>query len=288
MPPPHDAAATGAGLTGETAALRGRWVEAPDDGAAAPRGRGRSLASGIAHWGQWRSTLLLTALSALCSVSLTRLWLWFKGASEMGDARYIALFVSIPMSALAGGLAIALVITLEDTRRRIHELAMTDPLTGLRNRRHFIQWAQRELELANRHDLPLALVVLDIDHFKRINDGHGHGVGDAVLVELGRRCSGVLRGTDLLARWGGEEFIALLPNTSAPLALQLSERLRVAASAPMALPPTPGLQVTVSAGVAGRAVGTTVQPSLDALLQAADRALYEAKNAGRDRVRMAR
>ena len=244
----------------------------------------RTVAARIAQLGVLRATLLLTAVSALGSVALTYLWLRLKGEHEMGDALYIALFVAIPMSAVASAVASMLVITLEHTRQRMHELAMTDPLTGLRNRRHFIHWAQRELDLAQRHDLPLALLVVDVDHFKRINDTHGHAVGDQVLVEIGKRCGAALRGTDLLARWGGEEFIALLPNTPAPLALQLGDRLRAAAAA--STHPLMSAAVTVSVGVAGRAAGCAAGTTLDALISAADRALYEAKHAGRDRVRM--
>ena len=262
------------------------FVPLADEPLLAARRLRRVLAEGIARWGVLRSTVLMTVVSALMSVLMTRLWLWVKGDAVMGDALYIALFVAVPMSALAGGLSIVLVVTLEKTRQRIHELAMTDPLTGLRNRRHFIERAQREIELANRHDLPLALVVLDVDHFKRVNDAHGHVVGDQVLVELGKQWTMALRGTDVLARWGGEEFIALLPNTPAPLAQQLSERLRAAAATAIHLPPVQPLLVTVSLGVAGRAPGTAAAPTLDALIQAADRALYEAKHAGRDRVQM--
>jgi diguanylate cyclase (GGDEF)-like protein len=191
------------------------------------------------------------------------------------------------MTAIGGGICIALVVTLEDMRRRLHELALTDPLTGLRNRRHFIQWAQRELDLAHRHDLPVAMLLLDIDHFKLINDAHGHAMGDHVLVEIGQRCTATLRSTDLLARWGGEEFIALLPNTPEPLAQTLAERLRSAAASAIALPEGGGsVRATVSVGVAGRGAGGRPLMTLDALTQAADRALYDAKRQGRDRVRV--
>jgi diguanylate cyclase (GGDEF)-like protein len=251
---------------------------------ASPVGLRRAVAARIAHWGALRSTVLLTLASALGSVALTSLWLWAKGAQEVGDALYITLFVAVPMTAVGGGVCIMLVVTLEDMRRRLHELAMTDPLTGLRNRRHFVQWAQRELELAHRHDLPLALLVFDIDHFKRVNDTHGHLVGDQVLVEIGRRCNATLRNTDLLARWGGEEFIALLPNTPQALAQQLGERLRSAVSCAIEFPHAGSVQVTVSVGVIGRRLGAGPPASLDALIQAADHAMYQAKSQGRDRV----
>jgi diguanylate cyclase (GGDEF)-like protein len=253
---------------------------------AAPRRFRRAAAARIARLGVLRSTLLLTLFSALGSVALTCLWLLATGAESVGDSIYITLFVAVPMTVIGGGISTVLVVMLEDTRRRMHELAMTDPLTGLHNRRHFAEGAQRELDLAQRHDLPLALVVLDIDHFKRVNDTHGHVVGDQVIAEIGRRCAGVLRGTDLLARWGGEEFIALLPNTPETLAQVLGERLRAAAAPPIRLPSGDDVLATVSVGVAGRSAGSGPVPTLDALSQAADRAMYDAKRMGRDRVRL--
>jgi diguanylate cyclase (GGDEF)-like protein len=260
-----------------------------DDTHPAPRLLRRVVAARIARWGVLRATALLTLASAIGSVALTCFWLWAKGADAIGDALYITLFVAVPMTAVGGGICIVLVVSLEQMRKRLHDLAMTDPLTGLRNRRHFIQWAQRELDLAHRHDLPVAMLVLDIDHFKRINDTHGHMVGDLVLVEIGKRFGATLRGTDLLARWGGEEFIALLPNTPEPLARLLGERLRSAVAVAVQLPHGAAVQVTVSVGVTGRhgAPGRSAVTTLDALTQAADRALYEAKRLGRDRVSVA-
>jgi diguanylate cyclase (GGDEF)-like protein len=244
----------------------------------------RAVVLRIARLGVLRSTLVLTLGSALGSVALTCLWLLATGAQSIGDAIYVTLFVAVPISAIGGGISIVLVVMLEDTRRRMHELAMTDPLTGLHNRRHFAEQAQRALDLAQRHDLPLALLVLDIDHFKNVNDTHGHVVGDQVIAEIGRRCATVLRSTDLLARWGGEEFIALLPNTPEALARVLGERLRVAAAPPIHLANGEVVLATVSVGVAGRSTGAGPVPTLDALSQAADRAMYDAKRLGRDRV----
>ena len=255
-----------------------------DDPHGTPRQLRRAVAARIARWGVLRSTVLLTLVSAVGSVALTCLWLLASGAREVGDAIYITLFVAVPMTAVGGGICIVLVASLEAMRMRLQALAMTDPLTGLHNRRHFIEWAQRELDLAHRHDLPLAMLVLDIDHFKRINDTHGHVVGDQVLIEIGKRCSATLRGTDLLARWGGEEFIALLPNTPEPLAQLLGERLRSAVASAIAMPQGQVVLATVSVGVTGRSVGAGPVTTLDTLTRAADRALYDAKRRGRDRV----
>jgi diguanylate cyclase (GGDEF)-like protein len=257
------------------------------DPQATPRRLWRVLVARIARLGVLRSTILLTLASATGSVALTCLWLLASGASAVGDALYITLFVAVPMTAVGAGICLSLLVALEETRQRVQALAMTDALTGLANRRHFVNAAQRELALAQRHDLPLALLVLDIDHFKRVNDNHGHVAGDEVIVEIGRRFSATLRSTDLLARWGGEEFIALLPNTPEALAQQLAERLRTAAAAAIHLPLGQTVQVTVSVGVVGRSPGSGPLPTLDGLAQAADRAMYDAKNLGRDRVSVA-
>ena len=178
-----------------------------------------------------------------------------------------------------------LVVALEQAWGRVNELAMVDGLTGLSNRRRFIPAAEREIDLARRYQQPLALLVLDVDHFKAINDTHGHLAGDRVLVEVGQRCLQALRATDLLARWGGEEFIVLLPNTPLAQAQQLAERVRetVSASAQLVVQGQM-VQATVSVGAAGASSGQVV--SLEMLIQLADSALYRAKHAGRDRVSM--
>lgn len=241
----------------------------------------------VVRLGVWRTTLLFSASISLMSLGLTWLYIRLGGYGEMGEAFYISLLVPLPMTLLPGGMIFALVAALEQARHTAHTLSMTDVLTGLHNRRHFMQSAQRELDLAQRHGLPLALLILDIDHFKRVNDQHGHAVGDQVLIEVGRRCAQVLRATDLLARWGGEEFVVLLPNTGHEQAHQLAERMRetVAYSAQL-YAAQEAVRVTISIGVAGT---VPQQPTtLDALVQQADRALYDAKHAGRNQVWLAK
>jgi diguanylate cyclase (GGDEF)-like protein/PAS domain S-box-containing protein len=159
---------------------------------------------------------------------------------------------------------------------RLRRDATTDPLTGLANHRALQERLRHELAHAQRHDQPLSVVLLDIDHFKSINDTYGHGVGDAVLAELARRLVGHVRGRELIARIGGEEFAWILPATSADEALHAAERLREAiADVPFAH----GERVTTSAGVCDLAGAG--DPSR--LLELADRALYAAKAAGRNR-----
>jgi diguanylate cyclase (GGDEF)-like protein len=164
---------------------------------------------------------------------------------------------------------------------RIAALARRDPLTGLPNRLAFEEALHRELRRARRDGSALALLALDVDHFKRVNDAHGHPAGDAVLAAVAARARGALRGEDLLARIGGEEFAAILPGADLAAAADAGERIRRA----IATEPVPALDrslpVTVSVGCAALAPD---DPDGAALLGRADARLYEAKRAGRDRV----
>jgi diguanylate cyclase (GGDEF)-like protein len=156
--------------------------------------------------------------------------------------------------------------------------AITDDLTGLFNRRHFDERLDREVQLAERSGGPVSLVLLDLDHLKRVNDRFGHPAGDAVLRYVGATLKAVVRTVDICARYGGEEFGVILPYTDQSGALLAAERIRAALS-------TTPLQlvgrVTASFGVA---TYPSVGPSAAELVVAADRAMYAAKNAGRDRI----
>ena len=245
--------------------------------------RFRRFSAWISKIGVVPATVLLAALISLGSLALTWLALHGLGYSSMGSAFWISLLVPLPLTLVFGGLCFLLVTSLERAWATVNEQAMLDALTGLSNRRRFVPAAQRELDLAQRHGQPLALVLLDVDHFKSINDAFGHLSGDAVLVEVARRCQSALRNTDLLARWGGEEFIMLLPNTPLPHARQLAERVREAiVSTPWFRINGEEVQVTASLGAAGSPLGQTW--SLDELIKRADIAMYQAKSDGRDRV----
>ena len=171
-----------------------------------------------------------------------------------------------------------------DRKALEHELrvqADTDGLTGLLNRRAFLAAFERAFELAIRHSRPLSLLTLDADHFKQVNDTHGHPVGDAVLVELARVATSCLRTSDRLGRIGGEEFAVLLPETDEAGAVRFAERLLDAVRA-ISLDIGGGqhLGVTVSIGIVSM---TDAAPCPDDLLRAADQALYAAKAGGRNR-----
>ena len=166
-----------------------------------------------------------------------------------------------------------------EANRRLARQALTDDLTALANRRHGAHQLEREVALCVRHRRVLALVRVDVDHFKAINDTHGHQAGDQVLAEVARRLAGAVRGGDELARWGGDEFVAILPGTDKPGALRAAERLRAAVAAAPVQAAETELAVTVSVGWAHWSGDTP-----DDLLARADRALYRAKDAGRDTV----
>jgi diguanylate cyclase (GGDEF)-like protein len=162
--------------------------------------------------------------------------------------------------------------------------ATRDGLTGLFNRRAFLERLAEELARAKRNGSELSVLLLDVDHFKRVNDRLGHQAGDDVLRALGARLSAVLRKYDTLARYGGEELIAALPGCGPAAALVVAERMRSAvASAPIETGAGP-VELTVSIGSATCAAG---EPDADALIARADAALYRAKNAGRNRVEAA-
>ena len=173
-------------------------------------------------------------------------------------------------------------------RARLRRSGFTDVLTGWRNRRYLQARMKEELARARRERSSLICLMLDIDHFKRINDSWGHAAGDQVLRELAQRIESEVRASDVAARWGGEEFVILLPDTDADAGTSLAERIRKAVSAePFPLPGGCNVPVTVSIGIAGMAPAegdSDFKTIGDSLIARADVALYKAKAAGRDRV----
>jgi diguanylate cyclase (GGDEF)-like protein len=168
---------------------------------------------------------------------------------------------------------------MELERAHAIHLAETDPLTGLFNRRGFEEYAARELSRAARHGRPLAVAILDIDHFKRVNDCHSHAGGDVVLREVAECLHQGARVSDVVGRWGGEEFILLLPETTLAEAGQLAERLRLQIAGRLIAFAGQEIHCTASFGIAGLAPG---EP-LESLIHRADTLLYRAKEQGRNR-----
>ena len=162
----------------------------------------------------------------------------------------------------------------------ISHLAQHDELTGLANRRHMLERMEAERLRSHRTGRPLLLALLDLDHFKNVNDTHGHAAGDQVLQAFVGSVQAMVRGTDVLARWGGEEFVLMLPETDAAGAEELLEHLRHAVQALEVPVDGQTLRITVSIGLAAGRPGETVAQTLDR----ADQAVYQAKAWGRNRV----
>ncbi len=209
------------------------------------------------------------------------LYVWFFPAETpdvfaSGTAQSVAFVLQFAVT-IAGSFGY-LSAQRERAENALRRLSMYDALTELLNRRAFMELAGREYVRARRDRLPLAVLMLDLDHFKAVNDIHGHQTGDEVLREFARRSKAALREVDLLCRYGGEEFCALLSGTATAAGMQVAERIRAAvASAPCA----PGVAVTVSVGVAALRPGE----ELAAVIGRSDEALYRAKKDGRDCVR---
>jgi diguanylate cyclase (GGDEF)-like protein len=177
-------------------------------------------------------------------------------------------------------------MTSMQSRLDLERLASTDPLTGLHNRRAFLSYCAEELLGASRVTEPVSLVLIDLDHFKQVNDRHGHEAGDAALCAVASQLRGAVRENDFLARWGGEEFIVLLPATSSEQAVQVAQRLRLCIESISLLhngrvDAWSSIRLAISVGVV---TATGVIESMDTLFRACDEALYTAKASGRNTV----
>lgn len=194
-----------------------------------------------------------------------------KPVFDQNDANLLSLFSN------------QVAITLENSRllNELQELAIHDPLTGLLNRRGFKEIAEREIDVANRFSHNLSLLFLDLDHFKQINDNHGHAIGDQILVGLATRCKNILRTVDVICRYGGEEFIILLMESNLQAAIEVGKRINnVVRLYPFHTDAGP-INLTISIGVAEY---ENHMNNIGVLINNADMALYKAKSSGRDRV----
>lgn len=238
----------------------------------------------------WRRIAVLTAFTlvavAATMVALHRLQ---PGVLDprVDIANFVAATVMLPAISVLAGLLGSLRRRLRQQRAeltaalaRIHELAVTDDLTQLPNRRHAQALLDDERQRCQRSGRAYAVALVDIDHFKRINDVHGHPAGDTALQAFAVHARSCLRANDVLARWGGEEFLVLMPDTALAAAYEAIDRLRSEVCRTTAQAVAPGLPMTVSAGVAE---GTAGEPAGE-LLARVDRALYAAKQRGRNRV----
>jgi len=244
-----------AATAAEATAARGSRIVLPD---------GTVVASGDADGEGERLTLPLTA-----------------SGERFGTLELVGDSFSKEQRMNAASLAAHAVVALENAR--LHDMverqALVDGLTGLANRRAASHALHAEAARAERLETPLSVVLADLDGFKEVNDEHGHAVGDAVLRAFAEVLRDTLRDSDLACRWGGEEFLLLLPGAGEDGATQLAERVRIGLAA-RRIPSVPGLRVTASFGVAEYAG----EANTEQLVAAADDALYRAKRGGKDRV----
>jgi diguanylate cyclase (GGDEF)-like protein len=194
---------------------------------------------------------------------------------------FISILVPLVEAPLVAAFFLRMVHRLDRAHEIIAELAMTDILTGAYNRRYFMQEAQKEFGKAQRYNLPLSIIMFDADHFKSLNDTYGHSAGDDVLRELSAACKRCIRAPDVFVRYGGEEFVILLPMADGSRARMLAERIRREVEQMSTYCGDVRLPVTISLGVAERLASTA---SIDEMLREADLRLYVAKKNGRNRV----
>ncbi|MBN2501786.1 MAG: diguanylate cyclase [Anaerolineales bacterium] len=210
----------------------------------------------------------------------------FRIVTQAGDERWIS-HVCQPLFDEAGNFNGRRASNHDITERVIMEkklkkLAITDPLTGIYNRRHFFELAEHEFERGQRYKYPLSVIILDIDHFKEVNDSHGHAVGDQVLKTFTQLCLQNIRDGDVFARIGGEEFVILQPLTYIAQCAQGADRLRkLVQDIPIYADDEP-VYITISMGIAGTELEKAI--SLDDLINRADQALYKAKQSGRNQI----
>ncbi|MBD9391012.1 diguanylate cyclase [Acidovorax sp. ACV01] len=231
---------------------------------------------GMGSFSRWLTVGVLAYIAAIQLVRLATTFFLPTGDTILNATPQHALFIaSFSVSILLFSVG-AVLMAGDRLRAELELLATRDSLTNTLTRRYMDEACAIELERSHRTGQPLALLMMDLDHFKAINDTHGHQAGDRVLVDFATKVQSRLRNKDLLGRFGGEEFALLLPNTPLDAALQVAERIRAACA-----PHGKEVGCTVSIGVT---LSLPQNDSMDKLLARADAALYQAKNAGRNRV----
>ncbi|MGH3445915.1 MAG: GGDEF domain-containing protein [Nocardioidaceae bacterium] len=242
----------------------------------------------LSRWGPVRFAVGFGVWSVVVSVLVTAVVqaVVFDGQVALG--LIVAVVVPALLAPPLAWYLASLAVEAEEAWRVAERLAATDALTGLLNRRRFHEVGVPAYQQAQITEEPIAVLLLDVDNFKSVNDRYGHAVGDLLLQRVALACESQLRDTDILARWGGEEFVALLPTATASTALEIGERLRAGVEAlhvevqgGAAVTPTISIGVNVATSVPDVEGGV---PAFDRFIEGADRAMYVAKRAGKNRV----
>jgi diguanylate cyclase len=238
----------------------------------------------LVHLGFVPSLALVTVVLVPVFAMLAPLLVLMLGVGSPIAAAQIGALSALILVPCIGAVVLRLLFQLERARARLAVLATQDALTGVHNRRYFFEIAEREWQRCKRYGEDTALLLIDADNFKSINDLHGHLCGDKLLVAIARAVRATLRTTDLMARFGGEELVILLPHTDPLGALDVAERIRERVAGGRLDWHGEKVGITVSVGVASYGGDDR---TLDALVHDADLALYAAKKAGRNCVRAA-
>jgi two-component system cell cycle response regulator len=233
--------------------------------------------------GRYRSVLAITLFSVLMSVMITGVIMtmfWWEGRDVLLKSLLVAAVVPEIVAPLASSFVVRLLLELEDLQTQLLEMVNRDPLTKVHSRRYLLDCLEIEPARTLRSNEPMSLLMLDVDNFKSVNDCHGHVNGDIVLKKIAQVCESTLRPYDVIARFGGEEFVVLLPNTPLPEACTVAERIREnVADSTIELASGETIRSTVSIGISPF---IPPDPKCIDLLSRADKGLYKAKDNGRN------
>lgn len=242
----------------------------------------------ILGMGHYRSVFAITLFSILMSVIINGVIMtlfWWKGIEVLLKASLVAAIIPGVVAPLASNLVVKLLFELEDVQTQLLEMVNRDPLTKVYSRRYLMDCLEIESARTLRLNEPMSLLILDADNFKSVNDRYGHVNGDVVLQKIAQVCESTLRPYDVIARFGGEEFVVVLLNTPLPEACTIAERIREnVAVTTIELASGESIRITISIGIG---LFTPPDPKCINLLSRADKGLYNAKNNGRNQCAVA-
>jgi diguanylate cyclase (GGDEF)-like protein len=239
----------------------------------------------LKRFGLWPVMVGVTIVSIIASVAITVFAHRVSGEPMLPLAWAICVVCPLVLAPTMSFGSFSLLIKLDHAHEQLRLISDIDDLTGAHNRRYFMERLRAEVERSARSGFTFSLALIDIDNFKSVNDQHGHLAGDEVLRRLAQTCMAQVRSTDTFARFGGEEFAVLLPQTDTAHALQWLERLRQHVAQLRVEVPGASLGATVSIGLATTGKPTQMPAAeINAVLRVADEALYRAKRAGKNRV----